>query len=336
MVQLSIIVKAILADLYGLHGSSEVSKRRDDRYSLTRLVKMITESDTKLQNWSKSLPLRLQFDEAIKSPTSDWSSSSDRHFEYHLFQLQALALKLAFENARILVYRPLLSYRRIATTQATRQKFMTQNKQPIDPFNTAIHICRDAAFQISLLGSLPIFQQAADTYAVSFVSLHLFTAGITLSILTSIDPLSQESHESKMGLRRLMEMQNVLKSKSIIAEQGLGVLKTLMSLILEKEAKKIFDFNSSAVEDQVSLDAQNLPQPSRSFHQAGIQASSQFSASAVESSNNTLSSTAPPATSPSFLDEENISRFDIDEDPSMIQALFNLEQSENPNIFAPI
>ncbi|PTB40341.1 hypothetical protein M441DRAFT_90611 [Trichoderma asperellum CBS 433.97] len=326
MVQLSIIVKSALADIYGLHRPSDDSKKRDDKYSLNRLLETVTNLDARLQKWSQSLPVRLQFNEATKDPTSRLHISSDRYFEDHLFQLQALALKLAFENARILIYRPLLSYRRIVTTHATRDSFTTQDTQAIDPFQTSIQKCRDAAFQVLLLGSFPIFQQVADTYAVSFVSLHLFTASITLSILTGLEPLSRESHESKMGLRRLMEMQSRLKSKSIIAEQGFRILKTLMSLILEKEAKKIFNFESTGVDDQISLNPRNLLPHPRSPHQEDLQVGDQFIASPVEKSKDALTGADLPEDSPSFIENDNIFRFDICEDPSMIQALFQLEQ----------
>lgn len=336
MVQLSIIVNAVLTHLYGLHRSSQEPQRRDDMDDLKQLVETITRLDARLQKWSQSLPVRLLFNEAIKDSTSSSPVSSDRCFEDHLFQLQALALKLAFENARILVYRPLLSYRRVATTHATSQSSVTQDRQATNPFQTAIQICRDAAFQVSLLGSLPIFQQVADTYAVSFASQHLFTAGVTLSILTSLEPLSRESHESKMGLRRLMEVQTQLKSKSIIAEQGFGILKTLMSLILEKEAKELLDFESKSMDDQISLNPQHSVPLPRGPHQADIQASDQSTVSPMETSKDISTSIALSANSPNFVDDENMLRFDISEDPSMIQALFNFEQGEKSTSYAPV
>ncbi|PON24973.1 tall aerial hyphae-4 [Trichoderma gamsii] len=334
MVQLSIIVKAVLGDLYGLHRSSEEPQRRGDKYELKQLVETITRLDARLQKWSQSLPVRLSLKEAIKASTSSVPNSLDRCFEDHLFQLQALALKLGFDNARILIYRPLLSYRRVATSHATSQSSVTQDRQATDPFQTSIQICRDAALQISLLGSLPIFQQVADTYAVSFVSQHLFTAGLTLSILTSLEPLSRESHESKMGLRRLMEMQTGLKSKSIIAEQGFGILKTLMSLLLEKEAKKLLDFETKGTGDQILPNPQHLISLPQSPHQADIQASDQSTVSPMETSKDIFTSIALPANSPSFVDNDNMLRFDIGEDPSMIQALFNFEQGSEENTHA--
>ncbi|KAF4543385.1 Tall aerial hyphae-4 [Lasiodiplodia theobromae] len=59
--------------------------------------------------------------------------------------------------------------------------------------------------------------------------------------MTSLDPLSQESHESKLGMRRLMAMQAQLKTRSIVAEQGYMILKKLISLVVQKEMEKMLE-----------------------------------------------------------------------------------------------
>jgi hypothetical protein len=78
------------------------------------------------------------------------------------------------------------------------------------PFRSSIQACRDAALQISRIGSQPTFKIATNTYvvAVSFISLHLFTAAVVLCIMTSLEPMSHEAHEAKIGVRRLMELQS--------------------------------------------------------------------------------------------------------------------------------
>lgn len=62
--------------------------------------------------------------------------------------------------------------------------------------------------------------------------------------MTSLDPLSRESHESKMGIRQLMEIQMSLKPWSIVAAQGLDILRNLMSLVMAKEIDNIFEIRS--------------------------------------------------------------------------------------------
>lgn len=75
----------------------------------------------------------------------------------------------------------------------------------------------------------------ADTYAAAFVGIHTFTAGLTLCILNSIDPLSSQSHEAKVGLQRLMVIQTKLKERSPLPGQGLEILQRLAKHVLEKE-----------------------------------------------------------------------------------------------------
>jgi hypothetical protein len=111
-----------------------------------------------------------------------------------------------------------------------------------DPCLFSVRTCREAALQVSYINSLPIFENIADTYAVSFVALHLLSAAVTLSISASLNPMSQESHNCKLGLHRLVDMQAQMRSKSIVAEQGFAVLKKLLRLVLLKETELMLQF----------------------------------------------------------------------------------------------
>ncbi|TID07347.1 hypothetical protein CH35J_000941 [Colletotrichum higginsianum] len=99
--------------------------------------------------------------------------------------------------------------------------------------------------QIVNVSSSPNFWEAINTYAVSFVALHFFTAGVALSIIMSLDPLSLESYESKMGIRRLIGVHSQLRSKSIVAEQSLEILKKLMKIIMAKETDMMLHVDES-------------------------------------------------------------------------------------------
>ncbi|KAM0460187.1 hypothetical protein ACHAPV_004976 [Trichoderma viride] len=54
----------------------------------------------------------------------------------------------------------------------------------------------------------------------------------------------------------------------------------------------------------------------------------------METSKDILTSITLSANSPNFVDDENMLRFDISEDPSMIQSLFNFEQGSEENTYA--
>lgn len=113
--------------------------------------------------------------------------------------------------------------------------------QPEAP-QALIGTCLDAALQISWAGRMPIFKEASTTYALNFLSLYLLTEGVTLCIMASWNPLSHESFESKLGIRRLMEMQVSLKSDSIVSDERFQLLEKLLPLFMKKEIQSMFEF----------------------------------------------------------------------------------------------
>lgn len=247
MSKLSVLLKDVLNDLYGVGShQSGSSKRRPGSLDLKTPLHKVPILDDRLQKWKAELPDNLRLNPSTPTRYSSVEEmdcdigASGPGFESHIYQLQALALSLAYENARILIHRPLLTYR---TRLGGDHKLGSLR----DPSRKASHLsleaCRDAAMNTSNLGESLIFLLAADTYAASFISIHTFTAGVMLCVLTNVDPLAPESHQSKIGLRRLLKMQAHLKSKSRspLSEQGLDILERLTRLVMEKELKEILN-----------------------------------------------------------------------------------------------
>ncbi|KAG5761497.1 hypothetical protein H9Q72_010388 [Fusarium xylarioides] len=228
MSRLSAIVKSALVELYGARHSDR--KTKDD---IKGLFNKVVTLNGRLQEWYGSLApkLRLRLDGhdlLLEIQASHDRKRSGREFEDHLFRLQALSLKLAYENAKILIYRPLLSFKmaRPASTETTTSKS--------DPFRLAMQDCREAALQISKVASTPYLLEASETYAIAVVSLHLLTAGVTLCISMTLDPLTSSSFEARSGLRQLIQVQMLLKDKLIVAAQSLDITKRLMGLVKTK------------------------------------------------------------------------------------------------------
>ncbi|QYT04342.1 Zn(2)-C6 fungal-type domain-containing protein [Trichoderma simmonsii] len=257
MSKLSKIVKCALTELYGTHRDLDKQNRPiiGDVSRLQSLIEKVAGLEMRILQWQESLPTKLRL-----VPSNDPSTGlapligfvgqeHDACFTEQLFQLQALVLKLAYENARILIHRPLLSYKLVAVKGAHKD----DNGTRLDPFQRSIRACREAALQISRVGSAPIFRHISDTYATTFASVHLFTAGVTLCIMTSLDPLSRESHESKMGIHGLIEMQTILQPQSIAAAQGLEILRNLMSLVMAKEINSMFEVRPPAMVDEQQI-----------------------------------------------------------------------------------
>ncbi|KAL9574027.1 hypothetical protein ACKAV7_001803 [Fusarium commune] len=226
MSRLSAIVKSALVELYGTrHGDR---KRTNYPKGLFDKVEAL---NRRLQEWHGNLAPKLRFDShdsLLDVQVTNDRERTGRDFEDYLFRLQALSLKLAYENAKILIHRPLLSFKMASSTSADTTTSKT------DPFQLAMQECKEAALQISKVASTPNLLEASETYAIAVVSLHLLTAGVTICISMTLDPLTSNSVEARSGIRQLMQVQTLLKDKSIVAAQSLDITKRLMGLVMAK------------------------------------------------------------------------------------------------------
>jgi hypothetical protein len=198
MSKLSVFLKDVLTDLYGIGShQSRGSKGRSTSFDLKCLLRKVPLLDDRLQKWKAEVPDNLRLTQSTP-PTYSSAEEMDRDigasgpgFEIHVYQLQALALLLAYENARILVHRPLLTYR--TTVARERGAAILSDLSSGKTSYLSLQACRDAAMNTSYLGDSRIFSLAADTYAAAFMSIHTFTAGVMLCVLASIEPLTPES-----------------------------------------------------------------------------------------------------------------------------------------------
>ncbi|GLA48856.1 hypothetical protein AnigIFM63604_004440 [Aspergillus niger] len=247
--KLSTITKGALDDLYRVR-SHPASRSHTNSPDIQRTVRKVADYDNRLRQWEAEIPSPLQWHCVAHHSHYTSAEEVDRaigasgpRFESHIYQLQALALWLAYQNARILTHRPLLSY-----TLATRERTSRYNGEAaysIDPFRASLNACRDAALSMSEILSSPLLEIVSETYAASFVSIHTFTAGVTLGILSSMDPLGPHSTETKSGLRKLIGIQDKLRTHSVAAQQGLSILQRLAKLVMEKELSVMMELSTS-------------------------------------------------------------------------------------------
>ncbi|KAK1144988.1 hypothetical protein N8T08_004703 [Aspergillus melleus] len=250
MTELSVITKAALAELYRIGpGSKEYTTRPPPSFDLREIAEKVAHFEGRLSLWDMDIQPELRWQNVAHSTNYTSSEEVDEdigasgpRFENHIFQLQALALMLAYENSIILFYRPLLSYKLINEPEP-RNIADPSDSTPLDPLDESLKRCRDAAINISKISSSPLVDLVSETYAAGFVSIHTFTAGVTLGIITSMDPLSSHSGDTKRGLRQIMSIQEKLKSRSIMAEQGLEILQRLTKLVMEKELSVMLDLS---------------------------------------------------------------------------------------------
>ncbi|KAB8262173.1 fungal-specific transcription factor domain-containing protein [Aspergillus pseudonomiae] len=251
MSKLSVITKDALSELYNVRlDSAEGSRLHHSTLDPSYVIDRVRTIDMKLRHWNAEVPCRLRWDSITAADVSYSSPQAvDRDigasgpvFENHIYQLQALTLKLAYENAKILVYRPLLSYKVVSQSSNSKPRGDTESTpRSMSPFRSSLQTCRAAAMSMAEIASHPIVDLISETYAAAFVSIHTFTAGVTLGILSSIDPLGPQSRDTKIGMHRLMGIQEKLKDRSVLAAQGLEILQRLSRLVMEKELNVMLD-----------------------------------------------------------------------------------------------
>ncbi|GAW15571.1 hypothetical protein ANO14919_049850 [Xylariales sp. No.14919] len=253
MSELSKIIKTALTELYSLRGRPVADLvDPEGESSLKNLLNKITSLSSTLHKWYNDLPdtLRLwNIDGSTEAKlfldsALDDESVFKKDFTAKILRLQALTLHLAYNNTIIIIHRPILSHRLFGVVSPQSDIALLK-----DRLQQSIQACQTAALEMSSVGATEAFSKASHTYAVTFIALHLLAAGVTLSIMATLNPLSKESHEAKNGLRKLMGIHAALKAKCIVAEQGTEVLKKLISLVMAKEMHHMM--NCSLAEEPI-------------------------------------------------------------------------------------
>ncbi|CAK7224167.1 hypothetical protein SCUCBS95973_005428 [Sporothrix curviconia] len=149
-----------------------------------------------------------------------------------IYGLQALLLQLSYDNALLLIHRAILSLRG-TTARATPSSVSA----PV--LRASADACWRAAQRISRIGRHHIFHQQQQAHAVSYVGIHLFTAGVVLSVFANSDPLGARAGEAKQGLRRIIAMQRRLRKKVVVSGQGLAILENLAREVVRQEVAAI-------------------------------------------------------------------------------------------------
>lgn len=212
-----------------------------------RYLDHIQSLDKRLRTWHEEIPLELR-DGEIQGGGYDSIEESDEDiggfgpkFTQYLLQLQALALRFAYENTMIMIHRPLLSLQLRTTSDTPRLTLRILEGCPaaVTQFESSMRAFHDAAIQTSRLGSLSSFPFAVQSYAAAFMSAHIFTAGVALSLSASVEPLSERARMSKTGLQRLIHSHKILPRRARAVSDVNLILEQLTRLVLDKELARI-------------------------------------------------------------------------------------------------
>ena len=100
--------------------------------------------------------------------------------------------------------------------------------------------CWESAIRTSELAQYESRIRAAlGSYGATYMGMHLFTAGMMLSVVALADPMSDKVLDAKHALARIIRMTRGLECESILASQSSVILEELVRLILSKEMEAI-------------------------------------------------------------------------------------------------
>ncbi|PMD42176.1 hypothetical protein L207DRAFT_632004 [Hyaloscypha variabilis F] len=223
------IASPVLENIYRIRTSNDLQRRSE-------LLLMICAVDESLQRWQRELPIHLAYD-GIDDITNDSLTEEKMH------KLQALALKLTYDNLVIIVNRPLLADRTSGDSQPddeARAEALRDHGSERNTGNAAFKRCLDSALSISrVLKKKQLLHLARQTHLVSFLGINLFTASVVMFICALSDVLSNVSQEAKRGMARTLRLQKSLSAQASLSMQCSMILEDLVQLVLEKEREEI-------------------------------------------------------------------------------------------------
>ncbi|KHO02004.1 fatty acid catabolic regulatory protein [Metarhizium album ARSEF 1941] len=153
-------------------------------------------------------------------------SPEEQKSRRHL-SLQINTLNVTYNSAVIFIHRPLLEYRVAADS---RQALSSETLRVV---SESLHLSVNAALEMS---RVPV-SHLENQFAVSFVLMNFFTAGVILCIPPTTWPLSAIAHEAKAGTLRIIHASRVLKPVTPIAPHTEQLLTGLLRRSLQQEVE---------------------------------------------------------------------------------------------------
>jgi hypothetical protein len=227
--------------------------------TLREIVARVKDIHQQLIDWDHSIPPELRLgsfsatvDEGTPVPISK------------MFQLQALALQLSYDNIQLLLHRPLLAYTYgschsmlsetpavdsstqipLDNTKSNRRTLCSDD----DFYETTRSQCWQSSMRTSLIGNHPaVLREARNSHAAAYVGIQTFAAGVMLAMFALLDPLCDEARDAKTGIARLIETSKSIGGRASIIDQCGRILEGLLRLILTEE------INSMLLKERVRI-----------------------------------------------------------------------------------
>ncbi|KAJ5980043.1 hypothetical protein N7481_007341 [Penicillium waksmanii] len=214
------IATPVIGNIHNVHvSSSEVA------------MNQAAEINSKLVEWFDQLPVELRLEHNVDLDLGSLTSAEADVCQ--LFQLQALALQLAYDNIQIILHRPFI--------RCTRRLPAFSGLSESDARRTSFEQCKHCARRTCSI--LPRYAKllyvAQTTHAAAYIAIQNFTAGVTLAMVALSDPGSEQSCGAKRGVANSIVLQKTLAASSIVPSQTVRVLEGLFQLIFKQEMQSL-------------------------------------------------------------------------------------------------
>jgi hypothetical protein len=137
--------------------------------------------------------------------------------------LQAATMQISSDAALILFHQPLLEYKMNSN--------MPRSRSMVDSVQNSLSVAVEAAHRLSRI-PVHLFH---THHAVSFVFMHLFTAGVTLCLVPPGQPFTSRAQEAKVAVVRIIQASRAMRNTDRIARQAEELLTELLTVTTRRE-----------------------------------------------------------------------------------------------------
>jgi hypothetical protein len=205
-----------------------------------QVVEKIEKVHQELLSWFASLPQELSLDGTQDIPESP-STAVEK-----TYRLQALALQLAYDNIMILLHRPLLLADSALHVHAMTEHIQSPNTAEgmLLDMQRAQSVSKNQCWESALRTSkvvehMDILRVVQTTHAASYTGMHMYTAGMMLSIVALSQPTSPQAQEAKRAIGGMVRLLNAFGPITALSAQSGTILQDLLKLIMTKEIEEL-------------------------------------------------------------------------------------------------
>ena len=214
--------------------------------TLPQVVREIKAINQRLLQWEKRVPreLRLKY---LKF--EDPNKTQQRTLR--IFRLQALALQLSYDNIQLVLHRPLLTSNRMSRwpsdgSQALGDANSAGLEISTDSVDAMIKIskyqCWVSSMSTSKIGEhSAILTALQNTHGAAYAGIQSFTAGVVLGIFSLSDTLSDQAHQAKRAVSRIIKLPRLHRFRTAVSDQCGAILEELVRLVLAEEMKALLN-----------------------------------------------------------------------------------------------